>query len=531
MPKKSYYELLNEISADELFDGLLGYGLFTEKIPPFITAENFLGFCKTPPPGFTFDDSPRKYIHYESMRNINVPRVLAIPNPIAYRNQCKVLSDNWDKLLEYFKEQIRNQEYKISRIHIRKIDNSFQIFHTCYQDLDDIDLDDYPLLVQNHLFEMNHKNFCTDDYPEPNLLIGKRYIVKADISNCFPSIYTHSLPWALVTKPYSKLHRNPTEWFNQVDFYTRNLKDSETHGILIGSHSSNLISEIILTAVDKNMYDKGYRYIRNIDDYTCYVEIKEKAEEFLVDLSVELKKYSLMLNHKKTEILQLPLASTESWVRKLNSFVFSNDNKLKLSDVRAYLDIALDLMFHNKENSAILNYAIKVLAKKEMTGNAKDYFIKTIHHLMLLYPYLVSLVDEKIFVGFEIDKSQIEKIAKDLFHLGESKKLYEAMSYALFFSLKYNFLLTENLFEKVEKSNDAILLLLSYLHDKKYLNSSRDFNRTTIGRKYKNLALSLVDDIDEYWIFVYEVLTVGNLKSEWVKLKQANISFLKSEFQ
>ena len=114
MPKKSYYELLNEISADELFDGLLGYGLFTEKIPPFITTENFLGFCKTPPTGFTFNDSPRKYIHYESMRNINVPRVLAIPNPIAYRNQCKVLSDNWDKLLEYFKEQTRNQEYKIS---------------------------------------------------------------------------------------------------------------------------------------------------------------------------------------------------------------------------------------------------------------------------------------------------------------------------------------------------------------------------------------------------------------------------------
>ena len=63
------------------------------------------------------------------------------------------------------------------------------------------------------------------------------------------------------------------------------------------------------------------------------------------------------------------------------------------------------------------------------------------------------------------------------------------------------------------------------------MNSSRDFNRTTIGRKYKNLALSLADDIDEYWIFVYEVLTFGNLKSEWVKLKQANISFLKSEFQ
>lgn len=527
MPKKSYYELLNEISPDELFDGLLGYGLFAEKIPTFLTAENFLNFCKTSSSTFIFDELPKKYIHYESMRNINVPRILAIPNPIAYHNQCKVLSDNWDKLLEYFEKQTQNQEHRISRIHIRKIDDSFKVFNTCYQDLDDIDLDDYPSLVQNHLFEMNHKNFCTDDYPEPNLLIGKRYVVKADISNCFPSIYTHSLSWALVTKEEAKKKSKPTdnhEWFNKIDKTTRNLKDGETHGILIGSHASNLISEIILTAVDKVMYDKGYRYIRNIDDYSCYMETKEKAEEFLVHLSTELKQYGLMLNHKKTEILKLPLASTENWVRKLNSFVFVNDSKLKLSEVRAYLDIALDLMFHNKENSAILNYAIKVLAKKEMTGNAKDYFIKTVHHLVLLYPYLMPLLDEKVFTTFSIDKSQIEKIAKDLFNLGESKKFYEAMSYTLFFSLRYDFLLTENLFEKVEKSNDAVLLLLAYLHDEKFIKHSK------VTKKYKNLANTLKEDIDEYWIFVYEVLTASLLCDNWKKLKQANITFIKDEF-
>ena len=354
-------------------------------------------------------------------------------------------------------------------------------------------------------------------------------MVKADISNCFPSIYTHSLPWSLVGKSYSKIHRSPTEWFNQIDFYTRNLKDGETHGILIGSHASNLVSEIILTAVDKAMYDKGYRYIRNIDDYSCYLETKEKAEEFLVDLSTELKKYSLMLNHKKTEILKLPLASTENWVRKLNSFIFSNDDKLKLSEIRAYIDIALDLMFHNKENSAILNYAIKVLAKKEMTVNAKDYFIKTVHHLVLLYPYLVPLLDDKIFTVFSIDKSKIEKISQDLFQLGDSKKLYEAMSYALFFSLKYDFLLIDNLFEKVENSNDAILLLLAYLHDKKYLNSSSNFNRTTIGKKYRDLANTLKDDIDEYWIFVYEVLNAG-LCDNWQVMKKAKITFIRNEF-
>ena len=31
---KSYIECLREISSDELYDGLLGYGFFAEKLPP-----------------------------------------------------------------------------------------------------------------------------------------------------------------------------------------------------------------------------------------------------------------------------------------------------------------------------------------------------------------------------------------------------------------------------------------------------------------------------------------------------------------
>ena len=55
---------------------------------------------------------------------------------------------------------------------------------------------------------MNYKNWYLDGNPELDLLIQKneinRYLVKADISTCFPSIYTHSIPWAIVGKQQSK---------------------------------------------------------------------------------------------------------------------------------------------------------------------------------------------------------------------------------------------------------------------------------------------------------------------------------------
>jgi len=521
---------LDEITDDELFDGLVGYGFFAEKIPPFLTSEAFLEFCKNPPPRFPFESKPTKYISYESIRNINIPRILSIPHPISYRNQCQVLKENWSELQKYFKEKTKDNTHKISRIHIRKIDNSLKIFETCYQDMEDIDLADYPNLIVNHLFEMNHKNFCTDDYPEPKLMIGKKYIVKADISNCFPSIYSHAISWALVGKTEAKKNsKDYSKWYNKIDESTRNIKEGETNGILIGPHSSNLISEIILVKIDE-VLSRKYSYIRNIDDYDCYVETYEKAEQFLIDLSSELKKYNLILNHKKTEILELPLASTAHWIRKLNTFIFSSNEKLKLSETRAFLDIALDLMKENKENSAILNYAIKVLSNKSMTKNAEEYFINTIHHLILIYPYLIPLLEDKIFSIFDVSTNDIEKISKNIFTMAKEKKLYEAMSYAVFFSIKYDFLLINNLFEIIDENRDSVLMLLAYLHDKKYLNSSKDFNRTSIGKKYRSLACTLHPDIDEYWIFIYEVLSPAHLEKEWSVMKKANVSFIKDEF-
>jgi len=529
---KSYIDCLNELSKDDLLDGLLGYGLFAEKIPPFLNSEVFLEKAKLSANNFGFDNKPRRFTSYESMRNINIPRILSIPHPLAYMNQCEVLKSNWRMIKKYFKEKTENNTHKVSRIHVRKIDNSSKVFQTCYQDIEDINLEDYPELEVNHIFEMGHKNFCTDDYPEPKLMIGKKYLVKADISNCFPSIYTHSIPWALVGKKESKLHKtDETKWYNKIDEKCRNLKEAETHGILIGPHASNIISEIILVAIDKELIDKEYEYIRNIDDYTCYVKTYEEAEKFLIDLSSELKKYNLVLNHKKTEILELPLASTEHWIRKINTFIFSDENtKLKLNEIRAFLDIALDLMKDNKENSAILNYAIKVLSNKKMTNNAKQYFLDTVHHLVLIYPYLISLLEEKVFTNFNIKKSDIEEMTKNIFKIGKEQNLYEAMSYSVYFSIKYDFKLVDNLFEIIDDNRDAILMLLSYLDDKKFLNSSANFNRSTIGKKYKLLAQSLEDDIDECWLFIYEVLPVGLLKDEWKKMKEESISFINSDF-
>ena len=97
---KSYIECLREISSDELYDGLLGYGLFSENLPPIFTSNSFLKYCKNK--AITFKKEKHDYITVNITRNNNKIRVMGIPNPMAYHYVCKFLSENWNEVLEYF---------------------------------------------------------------------------------------------------------------------------------------------------------------------------------------------------------------------------------------------------------------------------------------------------------------------------------------------------------------------------------------------------------------------------------------------
>jgi len=344
---KKYKDFMNEITADELYKSLLAYGMFSEKLPPFLTSKNFYDYCQQNVLQFT--DKPSQYVYYENMRNVNIPRPLGVPTPMAYQKLCKCLMDNWSEIQNYFERITNNQSHKVSRIHIRKIKG------------------------KNHIFEMNYSNWKVDPKPEEDLLIDKYYMVCADISKCFPSIYTHSIPWALVGKSVAKTTRR-SGWFNDLDHFIQNTKHGETHGILIGPHASNLISEIILSAIDKSLVDKGWDYIRYVDDYTCYVRSEQDARQFLIDLQTELREFDLSLNHKKTKVSVLPLAATEQWVRRINSVsALTSYGKVDYKNCRAYIDYAIEISKNEDENSAVLKYAIKSLNGSELTRNAKNY--------------------------------------------------------------------------------------------------------------------------------------------------------------
>ena len=129
---KSYSDFMDEITADELYEGLLGYGLFSDKLPPVFSSVGFYDYCKANTPNI--DKSWHDVVSHSSMRNVLIPRQFGISTPMKYDKLCRVLRDNWPLLKKHFREQTVANSYRVSRIHLRKQKNSKKLFEMNYKD-------------------------------------------------------------------------------------------------------------------------------------------------------------------------------------------------------------------------------------------------------------------------------------------------------------------------------------------------------------------------------------------------------------
>lgn len=508
---KTYCDFMDEISADELYEGLLAYGFFAEKLPPVFTAVPFFEYCKTI--SNPFESGWDDYITFRVMRNISIPRLMGIPNPFKYQRLCAELRDDWDKIRDHFRTQTAQQTYRMSRIHVRK---------------------EYG---EKRIFEMNYKNWRVDGNPESDLLIHdkgtSRFLVKADISTCFPSIYSHSIQWALVGKAESKRTLHDDTWYSRIDKACQEMRNGETHGLLIGPHASNLLSEIILTVVDRKLYANGYRYVRNIDDYDCYVSAYDEAQRFLRDLEEVLREFDLPLNHKKTKVIELPIGIEKSWKHQLSDLPrIGSSGTVEYPQVNTFIDTALRLATETGD-FAIINYAIKKLSGMQLSDNAKKLAAKRFIHMAVLYPYLLHLLEEYVFSPHDVETNDIKALSNTIYRDAAIVNDYESMCYATYYAIRYGFELDafENDFEKAQdyviNSKDCILLTVTWIYFMEHCHWNR---KSSLMKTLNSVAMQLKNtNMNRYWLFCYEALSWGSLPGEWRSMKQAGVSFIRKD--
>lgn len=508
-----FYSTKEKLSPDDVLKGLLNHGLFAEKIPPCFTSDGLADIVSGAMSGLLdeADDGKLKkslgkcahdYMRYEALRDSNIPRHMGIPHPEAYAVQSLAIAKHWQAIAEH----CNIPKPAFSRIHVRHVGNG-------------------------RIFEMNYKGGERFRFEEDELnwMSGAQFVVEADIAACFPSIYTHSIPWALHGKTVSKqsdsLNGLPG---NLLDRCTQSTRDRQTNGLLIGPHASNIISEIILTRIDADLQKKGYRKVkRHVDDYRFYASTFQEAEHFITDLGLALRAYEMSLNEKKTKIQALPRPSDEDWVLVLNRHSLPSGREVRYSEIRSYLDLALSCA-QTLGKSTPLNYAIKVLAKDRIASTfgdeddvaprklglrAKRMYCQEAINLALAYPYLAPLLDEFVFIPYWHDglKEKIAEFATALLQLGLRKLYPDALAHAMFLSLKHDLTLDlkDDQLIEVVALDDCVtnVLLLEYakLRGQKKVESA-------VNARAKELLLADGRDKDRHWLLIYQVWSVSELK-------------------
>lgn len=236
---------------------------------------------------------------------------------------------------------------------------------------------------------------------------GMNFLVKSDISNCFPSIYSHSLDWATRGKKLAKEKGGDQSWQARLDTLVRNCHDRETKGLMIGPAVSNILAELVLQRVDEIMDRKGHRFIRFIDDYTSYCRDRSEAECFVVDLQHALAEFRLDLNTRKTRVSDLRHGVGEPWMAEVRSHLPAKVTPLSAARFLRHCEL---LAVEYPMNS-LLKFAVKTL-RGLAAGNTSILVVDEILRLCAFHPHLAPLLAAELEdLGVGILPREADRIA------------------------------------------------------------------------------------------------------------------------
>lgn len=161
------------------------------------------------------------------------------------------------------------------------------------------------------------------------LALDYNYVLHADITDCYASVYTHSIAWAVHGKPTAKANRQDLSLIgNAIDGRIQDMQHGQTNGIPQGSVLLDLIAELVLGYADlelsqglANANITDFRILRYRDDYRIFVNNPQAGELILKKLTEVLISLGLKLNVSKTTSAQAVVGSSlkidkREWMRR-----------------------------------------------------------------------------------------------------------------------------------------------------------------------------------------------------------------------
>lgn len=132
------------------------------------------------------------------------------------------------------------------------------------------------------------------------------HILHTDVTDCYGSLYTHGIAWALHGLEAAKKGKTDKKLLgNQIDGHIQASRYGQTNGIPQGSVLMDFIAEIVLGYVDHLITEElgppfDFRILRYRDDYRIFTNSDEHAERILKVVSDTLRTVGMKLGVSKT---------------------------------------------------------------------------------------------------------------------------------------------------------------------------------------------------------------------------------------
>jgi hypothetical protein len=150
----------------------------------------------------------------------------------------------------------------------------------------------------------------------------KKYdaMVQVDVTKCFDSIYTHSMPWAIFGKHQTKFNLDTSvrTFAGNFDSLMQRLNNRETNGIVIGPEFSRVFAEIILQSIDVELLRRltknsklehkiHFEIFRYVDDYFIFYNEPSTKLKVIETLQEVLATKKLAINPAKNKDYAKPI--------------------------------------------------------------------------------------------------------------------------------------------------------------------------------------------------------------------------------
>ncbi|MCI1923815.1 MAG: RNA-directed DNA polymerase [Lentilactobacillus buchneri] len=349
--------------------------------------------------------SKEESVNYQILMNKNGQydwRPVQIVHPITYINLVNVLISGWDEIIKRFQEFRSDSRIKCISIPVESQGKKSDTAET----------------ILNWWESLEQASIVNG--------LKYKYCIKTDVTNCYGSIYTHTIPWAMMGKSNAKDDKK-NGLGNLIDKTIEYMQNGQTNGIPQGGPLFDFIAEIVLGYSDlilsKTLQSeiKDFTVIRYRDDYRIFSNSKEEAEKVVKKLSEVLADLNMHFNAKKTgistDLIGMAIKQDKKFWMKSEPIIFT---KAKGSAIQYHLSLQKHLLqiyelsskFPNSGSikKALFDFLVRLSSSAEKFQNdQRQQLISIVVSIMLQSPNAIPLevaVLSNIFSKIE-DKSEI----------------------------------------------------------------------------------------------------------------------------